>query len=126
TSATAASAATIHQKYAPTKPTNSRTPTNWANSLIGRQAHPRAACSRCVHPGNATQIALLQRGVDQRAPAVVRLDEKLLVVVIVGGAEGHIEQVRADLGDDEQPLGRGLATAVLYDDAAACSESGNT
>ena len=72
------------------------------------------------------QIALLQRGVDQRAPAVVRLDEKLLVVVIVGGAEGRIEQVRADLGDDEQPLGRGLATAVLYDDAAACSESGNT
>jgi len=43
------------------------------------------------------QIALLQRGVDQRAPAVVRLDEKLLVVVIVGGAQGRIEQVRADL-----------------------------
>jgi hypothetical protein len=42
------------------------------------------------------QIALLQRGVDQRAPAVVRLDEKLLVVVIVGGAQGRIEQVRAD------------------------------
>jgi len=61
------------------------------------------------------QIALLQRGVDQRAPAVVRLDEKLLVVVIVGGAQGRIEQVRADLGDDEQLLGRGLATAVLID-----------
>ena len=54
TGATAASAATIHQKYAPTKPTNSTTPTSWASSLIGRQAHPRAARSRCIHRDNAT------------------------------------------------------------------------
>jgi hypothetical protein len=36
TSTTAPSAARIHQNYAPTKSTHSRTPTNWARSLTGR------------------------------------------------------------------------------------------
>ncbi|SKV33531.1 Uncharacterised protein [Mycobacteroides abscessus subsp. abscessus] len=45
--------------------------------------------------------ALLQHRVDQRAPVFVGVDEELRIVIHVGCADGVVEQVLTDLGDNE-------------------------
>ena len=79
--ATAASAAKIHQKYAPTKPTKSTTPTNWASSSSDAKPIP------ALHAQDAFT------GVMQRM--------SLKRVVRVGGMDvAHIEPLAEPALDD--------------------------
>jgi len=78
-------------------PRYARIPVSGASfqSLPCAQGSPETTGPRIA----ASAVRCLQHLIDQRTPVPVCVDEELFVVLVVGGADGVVEQPRADLGD---------------------------